>query len=182
MNVPMKILQRLFGVVMLKPDVYREIIENASLWKESAIFIVFAALVNGYSVTWTTSLSSQIIVRSTTPFISWFLFGYLCTFFLKTIYQVNISAKGVMKIYGYVQIFSLVRLLLINWKATDPLTNLLVSMLGYALVILFYIANVIGVREASQVSTGKALVVFFLSFLIILVFSIFYGRTIDALL
>lgn len=163
----MKIIQRLFGVLTFKADVYSEIIDHSSLWKESAIFIVIAASVNCFFFNGANGFTSQSLARFVAPFISWFLSGYLCALFLKTIYNVSIPETSVMKIVGYAQPFSLVGFHLGRWNLTNPFINLLTSLLGSVLLFLFYFAILIGIRVKSRVSIGKALIVLVLSFLII---------------
>jgi hypothetical protein len=181
----MKIVQRLFGIVTFKSVTYREIIENVNIWREPIFFIAFTALINSLSSVLDNGFTPQSIMQLTAPFISWILLGYLCSFFMKKIYKLDVPATNIMKIDGYVRLFPFLGMLLLGWNRTHPshsLVNFLLSLFGFALAFLFYFANVIGVREASQASTGRAVLIFSLSFLTSLIVLLIYGKVVGVLL
>jgi hypothetical protein len=163
-----KILHRLLGVITFKTPVYREIIEEANFWKETAVFMVVSALASSLSFTRLNGFTVQSVTRLIIPLINWVLFGYLCAFFMRIIYKASVSATGIMKIYSYAQIYGIFGLLLTMWAGKSPLGLLI----GDAFLVLSLIAEFIGVREASQTSPGRTLVIFCLSFLVLIPFTL----------
>jgi len=155
----MRILQNLVGVATYKPAVYREISESADLWKESVPLVALSAVLSGLADILQHGFSAQNVVRFIFPLLGWVLFCSMCAFFAKRFYKADIPLIKFLRVYSYTQLITSLGLI-----AT---TNLATRWLGFIIILLAIPSAVIGIREASQLSTGKATLIFVLSIVVV---------------
>lgn len=157
----MKILQRLAGTILFRPVVYRDILENANL-AESALVVTVLAFFSSLWHTWFHGLGIQSLTYLMAPPINLLLQSYLSSMLLKRLYQLDIPALKLLRIFGYATIFAALGYLVTLFNiATFPLA----TYLSIALTLLYIIALIIGIREAGQISIRNAIYVFFISYL-----------------
>ena len=161
-------LDRIMGVIMLKAPVYKEIAEDKQGTSQAAIVVVVATLISGFfsglvkvSQTGTVSVS---IVGAILGAILGVIFGLIAWVVAAWVLQFVAKMMGgktdtgeMMRVTGFVQIFSLVGVLNVAALISAALVCV-TGLVGFVVAILSLIGYIIGVREAAEFSTGNAVI------------------------
>ncbi len=170
-------MDRIMGVLTLKAPVYRQIAEDQSATTTAAIIVAIVAVISGVvGAAVLGALGSQLPQGvTTTPggpigyaiqtiilsLIGWFVGAWVMAFTGNALGG-KTNTGEMLRVFGYASIFNVLSI---------------IPCLGVIAWILWVIATVLGIREAAEVSTGKAIgigvagfiVLFILSFIIALV-------------
>jgi hypothetical protein len=161
-------LDRIMGVITLKPSVYRQIADDTSATGQAATIVVIVAVITGLF----NGLVRVAPDGSTSPSLIGALLGAVVTVILALIAW-GVSAwilatvagmlggktdtSEMLRVTGYVEVFNLVSILNVVILFSAAL-SCVTSILGLVVAILGIIGFVIGVREAAEFSTGRAIV------------------------
>ncbi len=161
-------LDRIIGVVTLKAPVYRQIADDQTATSQAAIIVIIATLVRGFFqglVTTTSSGTVQVnvvgailgaIVTVIVGLIAWVFSAWVLAFVAQRL-DGKTDTSEMMRVTGFVQVFSVVAVLNIL-VAISPMLGCITGLIGLAVGILSLIGYLIGVREAAEFTTGKAVV------------------------
>ena len=154
-------MNRIMGVLTLKAPVYREIAEDQNATTTAAIIVAVIALVAGIvgAVALPATLSFlppevQAQVPNASPIkyalnviigalLAWFVGSWIFAFVSKTFLGGKTNTGEMLRVFGYTNLFSILLII--------PCCGL------FAATILSVIGAIIGIREAAEISTGKAI-------------------------
>lgn len=166
-------MDRIMGVITLKAPVYRQIADDPNATTPAAIIVVIATLIQGFfgglvglTVDPTTGAQAAsvniggavvgAIFAVVFGLIAWFVTAWILAFVAKW-FGGKTNTQEMLRVTGYVQIFSVVGVLSILGLIT-PALLCIVGLIGFVVAILSLIGYVIGVREAAEFSTGNAII------------------------
>jgi len=161
-------LNRIMGVITLKAPTYREIAEDQAATTQAAIIVVIATLIQGFfqglvKVGQQGAVSVHVgnaiigaILGVILGLIAWLFTSWVLAFVAGALGG-KTNTGEMMRVTGYVQVFSLVSVLSVLVLIT-PLLGCLTGLVGLIVAILSLIGYLIGVREAAEFTTGKAFV------------------------
>jgi hypothetical protein len=151
-----KMIERIIGVVTLKPAVYKSIAEDPAATTEA--WIIFAV------VTVITAFIGGIGTNVIWPVIVGLVIGAIALYFTAFVLaKVAVALGGktdtaeMLRISGYVSVFGIVGVLNIV-VLISPALLCVTSIISLAVVVLRIIGFVIGVREAAEFSTTNAII------------------------
>ncbi len=159
-------INRILGVIMLRAPVYREIADDQAATTEAAIVFVVATLIRGFfeglvtTSNGVTSLSfggaiGGAIGGLVVGLIGWVFTAWVLAFVAKQL-DGKTSTSEMLRVTGYVSVFGLVGVL--NIFRLIPLLGCLTGLIGLVVGVLNLIGYIIGVREAAEFTTGKAII------------------------
>jgi len=161
-------LNRIMGIVTLKAPVYREIAEDQTATTQAAMVVVIATLVQGFFqglVKVSSEGAVQVsvvgaiigaIVTVIVGLIAWVFSAWVLAFVANAMGG-KTNTSEMMRVTGFVQVFSLVAVLNIL-IAISPMLGCITGLIGLVVAVLSLIGYLIGVREAAEFTTGKAVV------------------------
>ncbi len=159
-------INRILGVIMLRAPVYREIADDQQATREAATVFVVVTLISGFfngivkSSNGVNFLSiggaiGGAIGGLIIGLIGWVFTSWVLAFVAKQL-DGKTSTSEMLRVTGYVSVFSLVNVL--NIFKLIPLLGCLTTLIAIAVWILSLVGYVIGVREAAEFTTGKAII------------------------
>lgn len=170
-------LDRLIGVITLKAPVYKEIAEDKSATTTAAIIVVVMALINGIlggiiltmvgsavsagTATAAVNPVTYAIRTVISAIISWLIGGWVIAFVSKTFFGGKTDTGEMLRVFGFTQVFQIIGIV--------PCLGTIVAL------ILSLVAAVIGIREASEFDTTKAILTAVVAFVILLIVGILLG-------
>jgi hypothetical protein len=178
-------MDRIIGVLTLKAPVYRAIAEDQNATTTAAIIVVVVALAAAiigaaaFGIT-STSLPPEFqqyvpqrsaigyaisVVLST--LIGWVVGSWIFAFVSKTFFGGKTNTGEMLRVFGYTQIFAILYII----PCCGALLGLILSVIG----------AIIGIREASEFSTGKAIGTGIVGFIGVLVVQAVVGLVLGAL-
>ena len=151
-----KMMERIIGVVTLKPAVYKAIAEDPAATTEA--WIIFAV------VTAVTAFIGGIGTNVIWPVVIGLILGAIALFFTAWVLAKVAGMLGgktdtaeMLRISGYVSVFGIVGVLNIL-ALISPALLCLTTPISLAVLVLRIIGFVIGVREAAEFSTTNAII------------------------
>jgi len=160
--------EKIIGVITLKAPVYKSIAEDQTLTSQAAIIVVIATLIQGFSQgfvkvgadgTMSPSVVGGIvgaIVTVILGLIAWVVAAWVLAFVAKALGGKTDTGE-MLRVTGFVQVFSVVGIL--NLAALVSTALLCITgIIGLVVAVLSLIGYFIGVREAAEFGTGKAIV------------------------
>ena len=172
------IFRRLLGVVLFRSTTYKEIAESANLWAESALLVISLAVANSLAYTLLNGPTSQSVLRLISPPINWALFGYLSTFLIRKLFNAEMPVTRILNVYAYALVPGALGLLL--FTMARGVSGSWGAWIVLLLTWLTIIAAIIGIREASQITTLRAILIFAISFIMTSLILSVVGTIIDA--
>lgn len=169
-------LDRLMGVLTLKAPVYKEIAHDKSATTTAAIIVVVVALFSGVvGAVLLSSLSSSLppgtagvgnplvyVIRTViTSLIGWVVGAWVIAFVAKTFFGGKTDTSEMLRVFGFTQIFQVLSVV----PCIGAILGLVLSLVG----------AVIGIREASEFDTTKAVLTAVVAFIVLLVVSVVVG-------
>ena len=168
-------LDRLMGVITLKPAVYREIAEDKNATGTAAIIVVVMALFSGIVGAIVLSAMSSSLPPGTQigspigsairtiiiAILSWLIGGWVIAFVSKTFFGGKTDTGEMLRVFGFTQIFQVI--------AIVPCIGTIIAL------VLSLIGAVIGIREASEFDTTKAILTGIVAFVILLIVGAILG-------
>ncbi len=162
-------LDRIMGVITLKAAAYREIADDKSATGQAAIIVVVARLIGGFFQgliqvnPQTGAMAASVvgavvaaIVAIIVGLIGWVVAAWILAFVAKALGG-KTDTSEMLRVTGYVEVFSLVGVLAVLGLVT-PALLCIVGIIGLVAAILRLIGYVIGVREAAEFSTVNAII------------------------
>lgn len=164
-------LDRIIGVVTLKPSTYREIADDQNATGQAAIIVVVMALFSGIVGAIVLGAASSFLppeaagqagspigtaIRTIiNQIISWFIGGWVIAFVSKTFFGGKTNTGEMLRVFGFTQVFGVLGI---------------IPCLGtIAALVLSLVAAVIGIREASEFDNTKAILTGVVAFVILLI-------------
>lgn len=185
-------MDRIMGVITLKAPVYRQIADDPAATKTAAIIVAIISIVRGFSeglikLDPNTGLFSTDFVRGVIGavvigalgFIGWAVGSWILAFVAKMLGG-KTNTQEMMRVTGYVAVFGIVSVLILL-VAFLPVLGCLVGLMSFIIGILSIIGYVIGVREAAEFSTGKAIIAAIVAAVVNLIIVGIFGGTILAI-
>jgi hypothetical protein len=170
-------MDRIMGVLTLKAPVYKQIAEDESATTTAAIIVVVMAIFAGVVGALVlgllgSSLPPDQVAQAGTPLgvairtiinaiIGWLVGSWVIAFVSKTFFGGKTNTGEMLRVFGYTQIFQVFAII--------PCLGTLVAL------VLSLIGAVIGIREASEFSTGKAVLTGIVAFVVLLIVSAIIG-------
>lgn len=134
----------LMGVITLKAATYRKIADDQSATMQAAIIVVIVSIIVGAVGALIASRSLfLIVVQLIVALVGWGLGGWLLAFVAKTFFQGKTNTGEMLRVTGFTYIFGILGVI--------PIIGGLIG------AILQIIGNIIGVREAAEFDTTKAI-------------------------
>lgn len=167
---PHTMMDRIIGVVTLKAPIYREIADDQSATTTAAIIVVVMALLSSIlgaavigafgaalpGVATGGSTVGYIIRTFITAIISWLVGAWFIAFVSKTFFGGKTDMWEMARVFGFTQVFTIISI---------------IPCLGIVGVILSLIGAVIGIREASEFDTTKAILTAVVAFIGLIIVS-----------
>jgi hypothetical protein len=151
-----KMIERIIGVVTLKPAVYRAIAEDPAATTEAWIIFVVVTVITGFI----NGIGTNVIW----PVIGGLIFGGIGLYFSAWVLaKVAVALGGktntaeMVRISGYVSVFGIIGVLGI-FTLISPALICLTTPISLAVLVLRIIGFVIGVREAAEFTTQNAII------------------------
>ena len=154
---------RLIGVVTLKRAIYREIAEDPAATMQAGIIVVVVALVVGavgYFSQYNTSLPG---LPPTTPslgraiglaigeLIVWAAGAFVIAQVARYMFRANTNTNEMLRVFGYTRIFQILFIL-------GVFSGVLAAVVSIAGMVLSIIGSIIGIREAGEITTSRAVI------------------------
>jgi hypothetical protein len=134
----------LMGVITFKAATYRKIADDKTLTMMAAIIVVVVSIIVGGVTALITSRNFLlVVVQLVVALIGWGLGGWLLAFVAKTFFQGKTDTGEMLRVTGFTYIFAVLGVI--------PIIGGLIG------AILQIIGNIIGVREAAEFDTTKAI-------------------------
>ena len=175
-------LERILGVITLKTPIYRQIADDKTATTQAAMIVVIVTLIQGFCTGLVKSTASgvsvdllgglaQAVSNLVLGLIGWVVSAWLLAMIAKALGG-KTDTSEMLRVTGFVQVFGLTGIL--NLAALiSPVLICVTSIISIVVLILSLIGYTIGVREAAEFSTGKAvataLVAVIANFLIVVV-------------
>lgn len=175
-------MNRIMGVITLKAPIYRQIAEDPAATTPAAIIVAVVSLIAGFSQGLFSSQANFVsaiisaIVAVVLAFIGWFVGSWLLAFVSKW-FGGKTTTQEMLRVTGYVEVFNIVTAILIV-AAFLPVLACIAAPLLFVVAILRLIGFVIGVREAAEFSTGKAIITAIVAVVIIFLITVVFGGVI----
>ena len=159
-------MQKIMGVIMLRAPIYRAIADDQAGTTNAAIVFVIATLIRGFFdgiVTTSQGVASisiggafaGAITGLIIGLIGWVFTAWVLAFVAKQL-DGKTSTSEMLRVTGYVSVFSLVGVLHIF--RLIPVLGCLTTLISLAVAVLSLVGYTIGVREAAEFTTGKAII------------------------
>ena len=137
-------IDKLMGVITFKAPTYRQIADDQAGTMMAAIIVVVVSIIVGAVGALLSSRSYLLaVVQLIVALIGWGLGGWLLAFVAKTFFQGKTNTGEMLRVTGFTYIFGILGVI--------PIIGGLIG------AILQIIGNVIGVREAAEFDTTKAI-------------------------
>ena len=179
-------LDRIMGVITLKAPVYRQIADDKNDTMNAAIIVVVARLISGFfsglvSVDSTGGASANIVLAVVSAIltvivglIAWVVAAWVLAFVAKAMGG-KTDTSEMLRVTGYVEIFSLVGVLAVL-GLISPALLCVVGIISLVVGILRLIGYVIGVREAAEFSTTNSIITAVIAAVVnFIIFAVIYG-------
>lgn len=160
-------LNRILGVITLKVPIYREIADDQTGTTQAAVILAIATLIRGFfqglvTVTAKGTVSTSVgggitnaIVTLCLGLIGWLVSAWVLAA-VAGAFGGKTNTSEMLRVTGYVSVFSLVAVLNVV-LLVSPALGCIAGLMGLVVAVLSLIGFTIGVREAAEFSTGKAI-------------------------
>jgi len=170
-------MDRIMGVLTLKAPIYKQIAEDQSATTPAAIIVVVMAVFAGvvgaivFSAV-SSSLPPDQVAQAGSPLgmavrtivnaiIGWLVGSWVIAFVSKTFFGGKTNTGEMLRVFGFTQIFQVFGII----PCLGTILALVLSLIG----------AVIGIREASEFSTGKAVATGLIAFIVLLIVGMIIG-------
>lgn|GEM_PF-541858 len=170
---PTGFFQRLLGVIMLRAPIYRELAHDSKGTLQAAIVVVVVALVVGAIAAYGANL--QLFGASGVPGVSgvpeptknpigrgivmviqelliWVAGAFVIAAVAKNMFRGKTDTGEMLRVFGFTRVFQILLVL-------GVFSSTLAAIVSIAGLVLSIIGSVIGIREATGFTTGKAAIV-----------------------
>ncbi len=163
-------LDRIAGVIALRSSAYRAVADDEGGTGGAFLIVLVVTLVTGFvngfvrisqaAQTVTPSLPAGIasaVATAILGIVGWAIGSWILTFVAKVIFQGKTKTVEMLRVTGYVHVFDLVSILSLL-AFFSPALFFIAGIIAFVAAILRLIGYIIGVREAAEFSTGKAII------------------------
>ncbi|CAG0970941.1 hypothetical protein ANRL3_01496 [Anaerolineae bacterium] len=170
-------LNRIMGVITLKAPVYKEIAEDKSATTSAAIIVVvmafFSAIVGAIILVAVSGmLPPEQVAAAGSPIgsavktiinqiVGWLVGSWVIAFVAKTFFGGKTDTGEMLRVFGFTQVFGIF--------------NIVPCIGTIAALILSLIGAVIGIREAAEFDTTKAILTAIVAFIALMIVSAIIG-------
>lgn len=168
-------LDRIMGVITLKAATYREIADDKTATGQAAVIVIVMAIISAVIgaillVALAPSLPAGTAAASPLAFairtvvnaiISWLIGGWVIAFVSTKFFGGKTDTGEMLRVFGFAQVFQIIGVI--------PCLGTIVAL------VLSLIAAVIGIREASEFDTTKAILTAVVAFVILLIVGAIIG-------
>lgn len=175
-------MNRIMGVLTLKAPTYREIAEDPNATTQAATIVVVISLISGIigaiilagagaALPQAPGLAAPLnplgyAVRTVLwTIIGWLVASWVFAFVSKSLFGGKTNTSEMLRVFGYTQLFTILGI---------------IPCLGIIGVILAVIGAIIGIREASEFDTGKAILTGIVGFIVLIVLGMIVGFVLGA--
>ncbi len=161
-------LNRIIGVITLKAPVYREIADDKTATGQAAMIFIIVTLISGFftGLVQTTSAGTVqaslggalvgAIIGLIVGLIGWVLSAFILAFVAGRL-DGKTDTSEMLRVTGFVSVFNLVSILLVL-NLVSSTFSCLTGIVVYVAAIALLVGYVIGVREAAEFTTAKAII------------------------
>jgi hypothetical protein len=146
-------LERMIRAVRLDADLYETVEHDASYTREAGIIVVIVAVLYGIggafvADNWIVALVALVIIR----IIGWFLWAAIADFVGRSLFDATSDIGEMLRVIGYSQ---------------SVLVLSFIPFVGFLASIWALVCLVVALRQGLDISTGKAIVVGIIGWLIV---------------
>lgn len=143
-------MDRLPSIITFKPEAYRSVADDNSATGKAAIIAVIGAIASGIGAGLANqeSLVGFIIGTTVASLIGWAISAFLLSFIAGTFFKGKTNFMEMLRVSGFSRIFNVLGIL-----AAVPVLGGIISIV---VLVCNIIATVIGIREAAEFDTTKA--------------------------
>jgi hypothetical protein len=176
-------MDRILGVFTLKAPVYKQIAEDTSATTTAAIIVVVMAIIGGIlgalAISFAgSSLPPEQLAQMGSPvkiaistiintIVGW-LIGSAVFGFIANAFGGKTNTGEMLRVFGYTQVFQIL--------------NIIPCLGSIAALILSVIGAIIGIREAAEFSTGKAVLTGIVGLIVLFIVSMVVGLILSPIL
>jgi hypothetical protein len=182
---------RIMGVITLKTPVYREIADDKTATGQAATVLIIVTLISSFFTglvvvsngTVHASLGDAIvraIVGLIIGLIAWVFTAWVLSF-VAGLLDGKTNTSEMLRVTGFVQVFSLVNVLTIL-GLISPALICVTSLVGFVVAILSLVGYIIGVREAAEFTTAKAIITAIVALIVNIIVVLVIGGAIFGLI
>lgn len=169
---PSSFFQRLLGVITLKAPIYRELAHDTNGTMQAAIVVVVVALVVGAIAAYGANLQlfgagsvpgvpvpepaknplGRGIVMVIQELLIWVAGAYVIAAVAKNMFRGKTDTGEMLRVFGFTRVFQILLVL-------GVFNGTLAAVVSIAGLVLSIIGSVIGIREATGFTTGRAAII-----------------------
>lgn len=159
---PLSLGERLLGVLTLKPPVYREIAHAPNATMQAAIIVVIVVILSGIVAYLGANMTppglpdtrpsnplGRAIVVMLGALLLWLGASFVIAQVAKNLFQGKTDTNEMLRVFGFTHIFHFL-------LALGVLAGTVAALISIAGLVLSIVGSIIGVREATGFTTGKA--------------------------
>ena len=158
-TAPTNFFQRLLGVVTLRAPIYRELAHDTGATAQAAIVVVVVALVVG-AINYLASTQYPGLPSSTKPLarsvvmviqelLVWGAGAFVIAAVAKNLFRGKTDTGEMLRVFGFTRVFQILLIL-------GVFSSALAAIVSIAGLVLSVAGSIIGIREATGFTTGKA--------------------------
>lgn len=161
-------IEKIMGIITLKAPVYKAVAEDQSLTKTAGIIVAIVTFIQGFCYGLTRvdadgvinpNIGNAIIqafANLVLGLIAWYIAAWLLAVIAKA-FGGSTDTGEMLRVTGFVQVFGLTGIFNLVALISSSLVCV-TSIISLAILVLSLIGYFIGVREAAEFSTGKAVI------------------------
>lgn len=150
-------LQRMVRAVRLDPDLYETVERDASYTREAALIVVIVAVLNGIGgAIIADNRVGAFIALVLVGLVGWLLWAVIADFVGRTFFGATSDVGEMLRVIGFAQ---------------SVLVLAIIPLLGFFAFIWSLVCLVVALRHGLDISTGKAIVVGLIGWLLVAIAS-----------
>lgn len=162
------LMNRLIGIITFKAPVYQEIAKDPTATTPALLIVIVVAVVSGLI----TGLGGQyflavVLTAIVSQVLAWVVGAWVLSFVGKLLFKGAATTSDMMRINGFTTIFQILTII--------PVVGIIGSLLQI-------VANVLGVREAAGMTTGKAVVTAIIAGIVVIILATLVATIFAAIL
>ncbi len=173
---------RIQGVIMLRAPVYRQIADDLAGTQGAAIVFIVATLISGFFNRFADSAGIHFgeAITGAIGGLVIGLIGWVFTSWVLSFVATQLGGKTnfseMLRVTGYVAVFNVISV--VNILRIIPFLGWLAGLITFAVAVLSLVGYVIGVREAAEFDTGKAVITAIVAIVVNVVIVVLIGGAI----
>lgn len=175
-------LDRILGVITLKPATYRQIADDKNATTQATIIVIVMALISGIIGAAVFAAVGASLPAGTAPtgspvgiavrgiintIVYWLLGSWVFAFVSTTFFGGKTNTGEMLRVFGFTQVFQILAII----PCLGAIVGLILSIIG----------GIIGIREASEFDTTKAILTGVAGFIVLLIVGFIIGLILSPL-